>query len=105
MIVTDMILQHVDSLLTARIRALARDRHCSVNEVMLHALRNGLGISAAQEFSETLRDHDALTKLEGCWENAEQGILQEAMRALARTPPTQFAPESIAYSDRTSGAE
>lgn len=102
---TDMILKHVDSQLAERIRALAKERQCSANEVMLKALRNGLGISAAQEFSETLRDPETLTTVEGYWEDAEQGILREAMRALAQTPATQFAPESIGYGDRTPGAE
>ena len=102
---TDMILQHVDSLLAERIRVLARERQCSTNEVMLKALRNGLGISAAQEFSETLRDPETLTAIDGYWEDAEQGILHEAMRALAQTPATQFAPESIAYGNRATGAE
>ncbi|AGG90898.1 MULTISPECIES: hypothetical protein [Rhodanobacter] len=101
----DMVLQHVDSLLVERIRSLARDRQCSINEIMLHALRSGLGISAAQQFSESLRDPEALTVLEGQWEAAEQGVFQEALRALAQTRPTQLAPESIGYAGRTVGAE
>ena len=60
----DMILQHVDTLLVERIHALARDRQWSINDVLLHALRNGLGISAAQEFSESMREPQTLTQLE-----------------------------------------
>ena len=100
----DMILQHVDTLLVERIRALARDRQCSANDVMLHALRNGLGISAAQHFSESLRDPEAVTVLDGHWDDAEQGVFQEALRALAQTRPTQLAPESIGYGEAASGA-
>lgn len=102
---TDMILQYVDGRLVERIRGLAKERQCSVNDVMLNALRNGLGISAAQDYSETLRDTDALTALEGSWEDSEQGIFREAMSALAQTPATQFAPENIGYDDRAAGAE
>lgn len=100
-----MILQHVDSLLAERIKSLARERQCSINEVMLHALRNGLGISAAQHFSESLRDPEALTVLDGDWEAAEQGVFQEALRALAQTRPTQLAPENIGYGEPMAGAE
>jgi ribosome biogenesis protein Tsr3 len=100
-----MILQHVDSLLAERIKARARARQCSINEVMLHALRNGLGLSAEQHFSENLRDPEALTALDGDWEAAEQGVFQEALRALAQTRPTQLAPESINYGEAASGAE
>ncbi|MHB1058566.1 MAG: hypothetical protein ACYC0F_11885 [Rhodanobacter sp.] len=100
-----MILQYVDSLLAERIKSLARERQCSINEVMLHALRNGLGISAAQHFSESLRDPEALTVLDGDWEAAEQGVFQEALRALAQTRPTQLAPETIGYGEPAAGAE
>lgn len=104
-LVPDMILQHVDSLLTERIRALARERQCTINDVMLNALRHGLGISAAQGFSESLRDPEAVAVLEGQWEDAEQGVFQEALRALAQTRPTQLAPERIRYDEPAAGAE
>ncbi len=101
----DMILQHVDSLLAERVKALARDRQWSINEVLLHALRNGLGISAAQQFSETLRDPQALTQLGDHWEAAEQGAFQDALHALAQTHPTQLAPERIRFGESGAGAE
>lgn len=100
-----MILQHVDQLMTERVKALARDRQWSINDVLLHALRNGLGMSAAQQLSETLRDPETLTQLDGHWEAAEQGVFQEALRALAQTHPTQLAPESIRFVESTRGAE
>jgi hypothetical protein len=103
--VPDMILQHVDGLLVERIKALARDRQWSINEVLLHALRNGLGLSAAQPCSETLRDPQTLVVLEGDWEAAEQGVFQEALQALAQTHPTQLAPENIRSDGSVMGAE
>jgi hypothetical protein len=102
---TDMILHHVDSLLTERIRSLAKERQCSVNEVMLRALRNGLGMSVAQEFSESSRDSESLADLDGDWEAAEQRIFREAISALAQARATQFAPENLLYKARVSGAE
>lgn len=104
-LVPDMILQHVDSLLAERVRAMARDRQWSINEVLLHALRNGLGMSAAQQFSESLRDPQALMQPGDHWEAAEQGAFQEALRALAQTHPTQLAPETIRSGDSAAGAE
>jgi hypothetical protein len=103
-LVPDMILQHVDNLLAERVRAMARDRQWSINEVLLHALRNGLGISAAQQFSESLRDPQALSPPADHWEAAEQGAFQEALCALARTHPTQLAPETIRSGDSDVGA-
>lgn len=101
----DMILQYVDGLLAERIKALAKERQCPVNDIMLDALRNGLGMSAAQQYSETLRDPEALTVLEGHWEAAEQGVFQEALHALAQTRPTQLAPENTRYEGSPPGAE
>lgn len=101
----DMILQYVDCLLVERVRALARDRQCSTNDVLLHALRNGLGMSAAQQLSETLRDAQTLMPLDCYWEVVEQGALQEALHALAQTQPTQLAPESIRFGASATGAE
>ncbi|MEO9216249.1 MAG: hypothetical protein ABI227_11440 [Rhodanobacter sp.] len=103
MSVSDIILQHVDSLLIERIKALARDRQCSINDVLLQAVRNGLGMSGAQQLSETLRDQQ--TALNGHWEDSEQGVFQEALRALAQTHPTQLAPESIRFDGSAAGAE
>lgn len=101
----DMILQHVDSLLAERVKALARDRQCSINDVLLHALRNGMGMSGAQPCSETRCDPQTLAVLGGHWEAAEQGVFQEALHALAQTRPTQLAPESIRFDGSAEGAE
>ncbi len=101
----DMIVHHVDGLLAERIATLAKLRQCPVNDVLLDALRNGLGMSVAQQYSESLRNPNALTILEGHWEAAERGVFQEALQALARTRPTQLAPESIRYDEPDRGAE
>ncbi|HEY8682813.1 MAG TPA: hypothetical protein VIM06_06535 [Rhodanobacter sp.] len=100
-----MILQYVDSLLAERIKSLAKERQWSINDVLLHALRNGLGMSAAQEFSETLRDPEAPTVLNGHWEAEEKTVFAEALHALARTRPTQLAPENTRCTASMAGAE
>src|SRR6185312_5096183 len=104
-LVPDMIVHHVDGLLAERVTALAKLRQCSANDVMLDALRSGLGMSVAQQYSESLRDPHALTVLDGNWEAAERGVFQEALQALARTRPTQLAPENIRYDEPDRGAE
>jgi len=104
-LVPDMIIHHIDGLLAERIASLAKLRQCPVNDVMLDALRVGLGMSVAQRYSESLRDPHALAVLDGHWEAAERGAFQEALLALARTRPTQLAPESIRYDAPGAGAE
>jgi hypothetical protein len=103
--VPDMILQYVDSLLTERIHSLARERQWSINEVLLHALRKGMDLSTTQPLSESLRDSEALTELDGHWEVEERGVFQEALRALTQTRATQLAPENIRSGESVVGAE
>lgn len=100
----DVILQHVDSLLVERIKSLAKERQCTINDVMLDALRNGLGTSAPQEFSENLRDPQTLLVLGDHWEADERGIFEEALHALVQTPATQLAPENTRDDESEDGA-
>lgn len=101
----ELIVQYVDNLLIERIRALARERHCSNNDVVLAALRHGLGISIAQQYSESRREPEALSTLDGHWEAAEQAVFEDALQALAQTRATQLAPETIRYDEPVRGAE
>lgn len=101
----DMIINHVDGLLAERIAALAKLRQCSVNDVLLDALRIGMGMSVAHHYSESLRNPNLLAVLDGHWEAAERGAFQEALQALAKTRPTQLAPENMRYTEPASGAE
>ena len=101
----DMIVNHVDGLLAERIAALAKLRQCSVNDVLLDALRIGLGMSVAHQYSESLRNPNTVAMLDGHWEAAERGVFQEALQALAKTRPTQLAPENIRYDEPGSGAK
>jgi hypothetical protein len=101
----DMIVQHVDVLLVERIRALAKERGCPVNDVMLQALRHGLGAAAQQEFSQSLRDPQALAVLSGQWDAQEQAAFEQALQALAAAQPTQLAPESLRAAPPPEGAE
>lgn len=98
-------IRHVDGILAERIRALARERGWAINDVLLHALRHGLGFSAAQEYSEFARDPDALKKLGADWPDAKRGVFNEAMLALARASPTQLSPENVGPDPSARAAE
>lgn len=88
----DLVVRHIDSLMAERIKALAKDRHWSINDVVLHALRHGLGLSAAGQItSETMLDPGSLV-LPGQWDLSEKAAFQEALQALSMTRPTQLAP-------------
>ena len=88
----DLVIRHIDSLMAERIKALAKDRHWSINDVVLHALRHGLGLSAAGQISsETMLDQGSLV-LDGQWNLSEKAAFQEALQALSLARPTQSLP-------------
>ena len=90
----DLVIRHIDSLMAERIKSLAKDRHWSINDVVLHALRHGLGLSAAGQISsETMLDPGSLV-LGGQWDLTEKTAFQEALQALSLARPTQLAPTS-----------
>ncbi len=95
----DLVIRHIDNLMAERIKSLAKDRQWSINDVVLHALRHGLGMASANVFAETMLDPGDLTTLSGQWDAKEKAAFQEAMQALSRTAPTQLAPANQTLGD------
>jgi len=89
--VPDLVIRHIDNLMAERIKALAKDRQWSINDVVLHALRHGLGMSSSNVFAETMLDPGDLTTLGGQWDAKEKAAFQEAVQALSRAPTAALA--------------
>jgi len=79
----DLVIRHVDHLLAERIQAFAKHHQWSVNEVLLHALRRGLGIAESGRQAELLIDADELAVLAGPWNATEQAVFRETVQALS----------------------
>ncbi|HET6552452.1 MAG TPA: hypothetical protein VFG49_02855 [Dyella sp.] len=95
----DLVIRHIDNLMAERIKSLAKERQWSINDVVLHALRHGLGMASANLFAETMLDPGDMTMLAGQWDAGEKAAFQEAVLALARTTPTQLAPANRVLDD------
>jgi hypothetical protein len=92
----DLVIRHIDNLMAERIKSLAKDRQWSINDVVLHALRHGLGMTESSNiFAETLLDPGSMTVLGGQWNAREKAVFQEALQALAMAPAEQLAPENL----------
>ncbi|MDO1529586.1 hypothetical protein QMK61_12170 [Fulvimonas sp. R45] len=91
----DLVIRHIDSLMAERIKSLAKDRQWSINDVVLHALRHGLGMASSNIFAETLLNPDAATVLGGQWDAKEKAVFQEALQALASARAEQLAPANL----------
>lgn len=90
--VPDIVVRHIDDATAERIKTLARDRKWSINDVILHALRYGLGM-AGDPFGEHEREFRSIAELGGTWAADESAAFQEALNALAAADPEQFIDE------------
>lgn len=84
----DILVRNIDEALAERIMALARERKWSINDVILHALRHGLGLGS-DELS--LREVNDIARLAGTWDHDEAAAFREAMQALEQIPESTLA--------------
>jgi hypothetical protein len=76
-----------------RIKLLAKARQWSINDVVLQALRQGLGVSENNGMlAENLLEPSDLSFGGGYWDASERAVFQEAMQALAMARSEQLAP-------------
>lgn len=80
----DIVIRHIDEQMADRIKTLARERRWSINDVILHALRHGLGLAPVNLFPDHLLDSGELSPFAGHWDAEEKAAFQEALQALAR---------------------
>lgn len=81
--VPDFTIRQIDHGLAERIQALARVRQWTVNDVLLHALRRGLGYTESGARSEALVDVNEPGPDSGSWNATEQAVFSETVRALS----------------------
>jgi len=85
--VSDILLRHIDAVMVERIKSLAQERNTSLNEVLLQALRQGLGMSPANFFPEHSIDP---IRTGAHLDDTEARVFDEASRAIADVPDGQF---------------
>jgi hypothetical protein len=87
--VPDIVVRHIDDAMVERIKQVARERKWSINDVVLHAMRSGLGLGG-----ETLgveREYRSIATLTGTWQAEESAAFAEALDAMASVPEGQLA--------------
>ncbi|MBA2080014.1 MAG: hypothetical protein BGP10_00085 [Rhodanobacter sp. 68-29] len=88
----DFTIRNVDHLLAERIQAFAKHQQWTVNEVLLHALRRGLGAAELGAQAETQVDAGEFAAQTGAWNAAEQAVFRETALALSVARSDQLAP-------------
>lgn len=74
----DILVRHLDDAMVQRIKEIARERHWSINEAILHALRHGLGLAGDEGLRSSPRD---IATLVGTWDAGESAAFEEALKA------------------------
>lgn len=77
----DILLRDIDPEMAERIKAMARERDWPIHDVILHLLRQGLGMVAP--LPPVPGD---IARLSGAWDDSEARVFDEAMRALRALP-------------------
>jgi hypothetical protein len=98
--VPDIVVRQIDQAMVDRIKTLARERSWAINDVIVHALRYGLGLTG-DPFGEHEREFRSIAQLSGTWRSDESAAFKEALDALASADPEKFLEENLRKKDKS----
>lgn len=85
----DILVRQIDEAVAERIKELALARKWSLNDVILHALRHGLGLAGGDPF--TAREIELGRSTSAGLDAGEDRAFSEAVAAMREVPDSQFA--------------
>ena len=74
----DILVRNIDEPMADRIKAIAREREWSINEVILHALRHSLGLIDEDLVHREMHD---IAVIGGTWDSRETSAFRSAVEA------------------------
>ena len=79
--VPDILVRNIDEAIAERIKAVARERDMTINEVILHVLKRGLGLEGEDIFHREMHD---IAVLAGTWDAKEWAAFRSAVEAFEK---------------------
>jgi len=79
--VPDILVRNIDDAIAERIKALARERNWSINEVIVHILRHSLGMGGEDLVHREVHD---VAVLAGTWNPGESAAFRNALEAFEK---------------------
>jgi hypothetical protein len=79
--VPDILVRNIEESVAERIKAIARERNWSINDVVLHILRHSLGLGGEDLTHREIHDVATLT---GTWDAGENAAFRTALEAFER---------------------
>ena len=89
----DFMLRGIDGELAERIKTIARDRKWALNDVILHLLRQALGLTEEDISSRGMRGD--IATLGGTWPAAEAAAFRQALEAFEGLPVEELPLNNI----------
>lgn len=78
----DFMIRGISDATAAHIKALARDRNWSLNDVLLDLIERGLQVHAGRADDVVTPTHQDIARLGGTWDAAEAAAFRAAMQAI-----------------------
>jgi hypothetical protein len=89
--VAEFQLREIDAEIVQRVRALARERGCGVNEVFLLLIRDALGLAEVEAGDSTMQARTVTEVVPEQLADEEAAVLRAAMEALEQLPEDRSA--------------
>jgi len=90
--------RNIEEPVAERIKAIARERNWSINEVILHLLRHGVGLGGEDVARREVHD---VAVLSGTWDPRETAAFRTALEAFERMDGTPLFVEAGKPRDQT----
>jgi hypothetical protein len=81
--VPDILVRNIDDAVAERIKAIARERNWSINEVIVYILRHSLGFGG-EDIVRRDRDIHDVAVLAGTWDPREAAAFRTALEAFEK---------------------
>ena len=81
----DFLLRGIDNAVAERVKALARERNWSINDVILQLLKQALGLSE-EDIAANQGVHQDIATLAGAWDPDESAAFRAALDAFEKLP-------------------
>ncbi len=91
-------MRNIEEPVAERIKAIARERNWSINEVILHLLRHGVGLGGEDVARREVHD---VAVLSGTWDPRETAAFRTALEAFERMDGTPLFVEAGKPRDQT----
>jgi hypothetical protein len=77
----DILVRNIEESVAERIKAIAREHQWTINETILHVLKQGLGFDGEDIFHREMHD---IAVLAGTWDSVETAAFRSAVEAFEK---------------------